>query len=130
MGEKYLEENKWWVCPYNYLDKVQGEFDLPERVEIHDATLRDGDQAPGVVFRNEDKVQIAQMLDEAGIERIEAGMPAVSDEDFEAIKEISKLRLKARIYTFAGAVEIDIDKAIDCGADGVIIEIPIGYPKL
>ena len=97
MGERYLEENKWWVSPYNFVDEVRAGFNLPKTVEIHDATLRDGEQTPGIVFRKEDKVQIAQMLDETGVERIEAGMPAVSDEDFEAIKEISKLRLKAKI---------------------------------
>jgi isopropylmalate/homocitrate/citramalate synthase len=130
METKYLEENKWWVSPYNFVDGVRREFDLPGKVEIHDATLRDGEQTPGVVFRKEDKIQIAQMLDEVGVERIEAGMPAVSGEDFEAIKEISKLGLKAKIYTFARALPVDIDKAIDCGAHGVVIEIPIGYPKL
>ena len=130
MGEKYLEENKWWVSPYNFVDEVRAGFHLPKKVEIHDATLRDGEQTPGVVFRKEDKVRIAQMLDETGVERIEAGMPAVSNEDFEAIKEISKLGLKARIYTFARAMNADIDKAVECGAHGVVIEIPLGYPKL
>jgi methanogen homocitrate synthase len=130
MTEKYLEENKWWVSPYNFVDEVRAGFELPKKVEIHDATLRDGEQTPGVVFRKDHKVRIAQMLDEVGVDRIEAGMPAVSDEDFEAIKEISKLRLKAKIYTFARAMNADIDKAIDCGAHGVVIEVPIGYPKL
>ena len=130
MENKYFRENKWWVSPYNFTPAVTGELELPTKVEIHDATLRDGEQTPGVVFRKEDKIRIAQMLDEVGIERIEAGMPAVSDEDFQAIKEISKLGLKAKIFTFARALPVDIDKAIDCGADGVVIEIPIGYPKL
>ena len=130
MENKYLQENKWWVSPYNFVAEVTDSFDLPQKVEIHDATLRDGEQTPGVVFRKEDKIRIAQKLDEVGIERIEAGMPAVSEEDFQAIKEISKLGLKAKIFTFARALPIDIDKAIDCGADGVVIEIPIGYPKL
>ncbi len=130
MDNKYLQEDKWWVSPYNFVDEVTSEFELPEKVEIHDATLRDGEQTPGVVFRKDDKVRIAQKLDEVGIERIEAGMPAVSQEDFDAIKAISKLGLKAKIFTFARALPVDIDKAIDCGADGVIIEIPIGYPKL
>jgi methanogen homocitrate synthase len=130
MENKYLQENKWWVSPYNFTEEVTDEFSIPEKVEIHDATLRDGEQTPGVVFRKEDKIRIAQMLDEVGVERIEAGMPAVSDEDFQAIKEISKLGLKAKIFTFARALPVDIDKAIDCGADGVVIEIPIGYPKL
>jgi methanogen homocitrate synthase len=130
MGEKYLEENKWWVSPYNFFDEVRAEFNLPKKVEIHDATLRDGEQTPGVVFRKEHKVQIAQMLDEVGVDRIEAGMPAVAEEDFAAIKEISKLGLKAKIYAFARAATVDIDKAVDCGAHGVVIEIPLGYPKL
>jgi len=130
MENKYLQEDKWWVSPYNFVDEVTNTFDLPEKVEIHDATLRDGEQTPGVVFRKDDKIRIAQKLDEVGVERIEAGMPAVSQEDFEAIKAISKLGLKAKIFTFARALTVDIDKAIDCGAHGVIIEIPIGYPKL
>lgn len=130
MENKHLHENKWWVSPYNFVDDVVNNFDIPDKVEIHDATLRDGEQTPGVVFRKEDKIRIAQMLDEVGVERIEAGMPAVSEEDFHAIKEISKLGLNAKIFTFARALTIDIDKAIDCGAHGVVIEIPIGYPKL
>jgi methanogen homocitrate synthase len=57
-------------------------------------------------------------------------MPAVSEQDFQAIKEISKMGLKAKIYTFARAINTDIDKAIECGCHGVIVEVPIGYPKL
>jgi isopropylmalate/homocitrate/citramalate synthase len=130
MDEKYFQQDKWWVSPYNYVDEVTSQFELPDKVSIHDATLRDGEQTPGVVFRIDDKVAIARKLDEVGIDRIEAGMPAVSDEDFEAIKEICKLGLNAKIYTFARAVKADVDKAVACGADGVIVEIPIGYPKL
>ena len=78
MNNKYLQDNKWWVSPYNFVDEVTSEFDLPAKVEIHDATLRDGEQTPGVVFRKDDKVRIARQMDEVGVERIEAGMPAVS----------------------------------------------------
>ena len=130
MENLWLQEGKWWVSPYNFVEEVRKGFELPNKVIIHDATLRDGEQTPGVVFRKEDKIKIAQKLDEVGVDRIEAGMPAVSEEDFEAIKKITKLGLKARIFTFARAINGDIDKAIDCGADGVVIEIPIGYPKL
>ena len=130
MKDRFFKEDGWWVSPYNFADEVREGFDLPPKVEIHDATLRDGEQTPGVVFRKEDKIEIARMLDHVGIERIEAGMPAVSQEDFEAITAIGKLGLKAKIYTFARAMTVDIDKAVDCGAHGVVIEIPIGYPKL
>ena len=102
----------------------------PARVSIHDATLRDGEQTPGVVMSVADKIEIAEKLDEIGVDRIEAGMPAVSEQDFEAIKEISKLGLKSKIYTFARAMNADIDKALECGCHGVIVEVPIGYPKL
>ena len=130
MRENYFEEDKYWVSPYNFIPEVRQNLDLPEKVAIHDATLRDGEQTPGVVFSVKDKIEIAIKLDEVGIERIEAGMPAVSPQDEEAIKEIAKLGLNARIFTFARAMKQDIDKALECGAHGVIIEVPIGYPKL
>ena len=130
MNDKYIRENQWWVSPFNYAPEVRATYDLPARVSIHDATLRDGEQTPGVVMSVADKVAIAEKLDEIGVDRIEAGMPAVSEQDFQAIKEISRLGLKAKIYTFARAINADIDKAIECGCHGVIIEVPIGYPKL
>jgi len=130
MRENYFEEDKYWVSPYNFVAEVRQNLDLPEKVAIHDATLRDGEQTPGVVFTVQDKIDIAIKLDEVGIERIEAGMPAVSSQDEEAIKEIVKLGLNAQIFTFARAMIQDIDKALECGAQGVIIEVPIGYPKL
>jgi isopropylmalate/homocitrate/citramalate synthase len=130
MRENHFEDGKWWVSPYNFVPEVRQSLELPKQVQIHDATLRDGEQTPGVVFSVEDKIKIATKLDEVGVERIEAGMPAVSPEDAEAIKEISKLGLKSRIFTFARAMKHDIDMALECGAHGVIIEVPIGYPKI
>jgi isopropylmalate/homocitrate/citramalate synthase len=130
MKDKFYRENEWWVSPYNFVPEVRARFELPKKVSIHDATLRDGEQTPGVVFSVADKIEIAAKLDEIGVDRIEAGMPAVSEQDFQAIKEISRMGLKARIYTFARAMNTDIDKALECGCHGVIIEIPIGYPKL
>lgn len=130
MRKTYHEEGKWWVSPYNFQPEVLDEMELPPKVEIHDATLRDGEQTPGVVFTIDDKIEIATKLDELGIDRIEAGMPAVSPQDEEAIKQITKLGLKSKVYTFARAMKADIDMALDCGADGVIIEVPIGYPKI
>ncbi|WP_114964804.1 LeuA family protein [Alkalilacustris brevis] len=130
MAAEYKRDNQWWVSPYNYVPEVRSSLDLPAQVRIHDATLRDGEQTPGVVFTVDDKVEIAQMLNDVGVERIEAGMPAVSPDDAEAIRRISKLGLKSQIFTFARAMKADIDMALDCGADGVIIEVPIGYPKL
>jgi methanogen homocitrate synthase len=130
LSAEFHVPDKWWVSPFNFVPEVRNTFSLPPRVEIHDATLRDGEQTPGVVFSIADKVAIAEKLAEIGVDRIEAGMPAVSDQDFKAIKEITKLGLKSKVYTFVRAMTADIDKSVECGATGVILEIPIGYPKL
>src|ERR1700686_5810757 len=100
MSEKYYQEDKWWVSPYTYVPDVQAGLHLPKRVKIHDATLRDGEQTPGVVFSVADKVAIAEKLAEIGVDRIEAGMPAVSEQDYQAVKEISRLGLKSEIFAF------------------------------
>lgn len=130
MTAQYFKEGEWWVSPFNVKPEVTEGFELPAKVEIHDATLRDGEQTPGVVMSPEDKIAIAEKMAEIGVDRIEAGMPAVSPDDYKAIKTICGLGLKSRIYTFARAMQADMDAAVDCGAHGVIIEVPIGYPKL
>ena len=108
MRENHFEEGKWWVSPYNFEPEVRANLELPEKVEIHDATLRDGEQTPGVVFSVDDKLAIATKLDELGVDRIEAGMPAVSAQDAQAITEISKLGLNSKIFTFfLGSLKTD-----------------------
>jgi len=126
---KYRTDN-WWVSSFNIKKEVTEDWDLPNKILIHDATLRDGEQTPGVVLTKEEKVRIAEKLGEAGIHRIEAGMPAVSKDDQIAIKNIKKLNIPSKIFSFARAMEKDIIMAKDLGVDGVIIEIPIGKPKL
>jgi isopropylmalate/homocitrate/citramalate synthase len=130
MTPEFHRDDQWWVSPFNVTDEVRRSFSLPPRVQIHDATLRDGEQTPGVVFSVADKVAIAEALAAVGVDRIEAGMPAVSDDDVAAIKQIARLGLPSKIYTFVRAITADIDKSLECGANGVILEVPIGYPKL
>lgn len=127
---EYLKEDSWWVSPYNFVESAPKLSSGTRKIEVHDATLRDGEQTPGVVFNRHDKLRIAEMLAEAGADRIEAGMPAVSAEDMAAIKLITSNGLKSKIFTFARALTNDIDAALECGAYGVIVEVPIGYPKL
>jgi methanogen homocitrate synthase len=96
----------------------------PWHVEICDVTLRDGEQTPGVSFTCEEKKEIAQVLDEIGIEVIEAGFPAVSPYEKGCVAVIANLGLDARVCGFARARESDISAAIDCGVDMVSIFIP------
>jgi isopropylmalate/homocitrate/citramalate synthase len=128
--ELWMQEGGWWTSLLNYLPAVRRNFSLPGRVIIHDATLRDGEQTPGVVFRKEEKVAMAKALDAIGVDRIEAGMPAVSPEDMEAVGEIVKLKLKAKIMVFSRAMPADIDNAVKCGVWGVVLEVPSGVPRL
>ena len=130
-----IEQAPWctpdcWISHYDFLPEVREGFRFPPQVRIHDATLRDGEQTPGVVFQVQDKVAIAKALDEAGVDRIEAGMPAVSPEDFQAIREIGKLGLKADIFGFCRGAISDVEKVVDCGLKHVIVEVPSGYPRL
>jgi methanogen homocitrate synthase len=128
--EYYYKRDAWWSSLYNERQEVRAVAVPKQKVEIHDATLRDGEQTPGVVFSQDDKLRIAEKLIEAGVTRIEAGMPAVSRQDFLAIQKINKTFPEANIYSFSRAVKSDIDMAKECGVKGVVIEVPIGYPKL
>lgn len=123
MNEKWVTD-KWWVSYLNYVDEVRSELKLPEKVKIHDITLRDGEQQAGIVFNKKDKIAIAKMLDELGVHRIEAGMPAVSAEDKEAVKAIAHEGLNAEIFCFSRCMKNDVDLALDCDVDGIAMEIP------
>ncbi|EHQ36980.1 homocitrate synthase family protein [Methanoplanus limicola] len=90
-------------------------------VEICDVTLRDGEQTPGVSFTCEEKKSIALMLDEIGVEVIEAGFPSVSENEKRCVREIADMGLSARTCCLSRAVKSDVDAAIDCGVDLVSI---------
>src|SRR5512136_1749109 len=92
-------------------------------IEICDVTLRDGEQMPGVVFRADEKLDIALRLDEIGVEVIEAGFPVVSKAEKNAVREICSLDLNAKISALSRSVEADIDAAVDCGVDIVSVFI-------
>ena len=88
-----------------------------ERVLIFDTTLRDGEQSPGASMTLEDKKQVAALLDEMGVDIIEAGFAIASNGDFEAVREISKQTRNARVCSLARAAAKDIDRAFDALRD-------------
>jgi 2-isopropylmalate synthase len=81
-----------------------------DRVLIFDTTLRDGEQSPGATMTLEEKLQIAALLDEMGVDIIEAGFPIASEGDFEAVTQIAKLAQRAVICGLARANVKDIDR--------------------
>jgi isopropylmalate/homocitrate/citramalate synthase len=116
--------DRWFTSAWNHSSEVKASLHFPEKIRIHDVTLRDGEQQTGIVFRRQEKVAIAKKLAEAGVHRIEAGMPAVSGEDEAAIKDIVALGLPCEIFSFARCMPADVQMAKDCGVKGIITEIP------
>ncbi len=96
-----------------------------KNIYIVDTTLRDGEQTAGVVFANHEKVTIAQMLSDLGIDQLEVGIPAMGGDEKEAIKSIVKRNLNSSIMAWNRAVIKDIQESIDCGVDSVAISISV-----
>ncbi|WP_348530936.1 (R)-citramalate synthase [Methanothrix sp.] len=90
-----------------------------------DTTLRDGEQTPGVSLSADDKLHIAQLLDELGVDVIEAGSAITSDGERESIRAIASAGLKAEICSFARANQKDIDAALDCDIDSLHLVVPV-----
>jgi len=105
------------VSPYNAASRVK----LPEKIVVYDSTLRDGEQMPGVHFTIEQKVSIASKLAEAGVHQIEAGFPAVSEQEKEAVKAVVGLGLESEVLCLARTTQGDIDAAADCDVDMVLL---------
>jgi isopropylmalate/homocitrate/citramalate synthase len=99
-------------------------------VGLYDTTLRDGEQSVGVVLSPEDKLEIARALDAAGVDRIEAGFPRVSEEDAQAIALILDAGLDAEIWGFSRAVGADVAALVELGLTASVIESPISDGKL
>ncbi|MBI4246837.1 MAG: pyruvate carboxyltransferase [Candidatus Rokubacteria bacterium] len=116
--------DKWFVSPWNYMDEVVRGFHLPKRVKFHDVCLRDGEQQAGIEMTPEEKVKLATMLAEAGVHRIEGGMPAVSPADAQAIKTMVKKNLPAEIFAFSRCMKEDVKRSVDCGVKGIVMEVP------
>ena len=95
------------------------------KILITDTTLRDGEQAAGVVFTTEEKINIARMLDELGVYEIEAGVPAMGGDEVEAVRAVVALGLRARIITWNRPVISDIDASLECGTSAVALSIPV-----
>lgn len=95
------------------------------RLRFDDTTLRDGEQAAGVVFSRAEKREIARQLDAIGFDQIEVGIPAMGDSEQRAIAEIVGLGLKASLMSWNRACKADIRASLQCGVDAVAISLPV-----
>jgi len=127
MNDEPWKTDRWFSSPWNFLPEVTETLNAPASVQVHDVTLRDGEQQAGVVFTKDDKIRIAEELAEAGVQRIEAGLPAVSPADEAAVREIASRGFPSKIYAFSRCIVDDVKRAADCGVDGVVMEIPSSH---
>jgi isopropylmalate/homocitrate/citramalate synthase len=109
---------------------LNDDFRLGGHVGLYDTTLCDGEQTVGVVLDPEQKLEIAKLLDELGIDRIEAGFPRVSQDDWDAVKLIAGAGLRAQVWGFSRAVPADLEALVELGVGYSVIESPISDLKL
>src|SRR5439155_19189706 len=100
-------------------------YSIRGHVGLYDTTLRDGEQTVGVVLDPDEKLEIARLLDELGIDRIEAGFPRVSDDDWQAVERIAAAGLRAEVWGFSRAVPADLEALVELGVRHSVIESPI-----
>jgi isopropylmalate/homocitrate/citramalate synthase len=110
-----------WAPPMNFDKELRDRFTLSESIYIHDVTLRDGEQTPGVAFSVDEKLWIAEELDEIGVQSIELGLPVIS-KDFKVMKSLSQKGLHAKLTCLVRAKKDDIDMAVEAGIRAVILE--------
>jgi methanogen homocitrate synthase len=108
---------------YNTIPEVLKNRRLADNITIYDSTLRDGEQMPGVSFSMQQKIAIARKLDEMKIPEIEAGFPAVSQQEKQTIKKITSEGLNANILVLSRLKKEDIDAARQTNADMVLLFI-------
>lgn len=92
-------------------ERAEGRRNSQDHVVIFDTTLRDGEQSPGASMTLSEKLQVAEVLDQMGVNIIEAGFPIASNGDFEAVNEIAKLMKNAVVCGLSRAQFKDIDRA-------------------
>lgn len=103
MADEPWRNDDYFVSPWNYREEVTSGFTPPVRVAVHDVTLRDGEQ-------------------QAGVDRIEAGLPAVSPADMEAATRIAAAGLPSRVFAFSRCMVSDVELPLEDAAMALPLE--------
>ena len=119
-----MKKEGFWTSNYNDIQDVQKELSkMKKKIKVYDTTLRDGEQSIGVCINAQEKLKIAKRLAAAGVDRIEAGFPASSEEDRIAVSNIVKEVKDAEIWGFGRCNVNDIKLTVETGAKYTVCEI-------
>ncbi len=126
-----MDKNGFWLSMYNEVPEVKKQLaGMKKKIKIYDTTLRDGEQSIGVAMDASDKLAIAKRLAQAGVDRIEAGFPASTDEDKLATKRIVEEVKGAEIWGFARCNVNDIKTCVETGVKSLVCEIATSPEKM
>ncbi len=100
------------------------------RLHIVDTTLRDGEQTPGVAFSSDAKAAIAGALCDLGVDIIEVGIPAMGQEEIEAIRRVAELNLKSTLLTWNRLKISDVDASLQTGVKNIHLSVPASFIQI
>ena len=113
--------DKWWISPFNYEEKLLETFELPKRVYVRDSTIREGEETPGVLYTLEEKVKIVEMLEEIGVEHIDCGYIGKVQDQWDLANKMKEMGLKMKTYCHLSSNPIswteEIKKALEANVD-------------
>ncbi len=123
LSPPYYDDSKW-VSPFNWWPEIREQITEHKKVNIHDVTLRDGEQTARIAFTPDEKIFLARELDRLGVYSIEPGLAATA-EDQEVIKTLSQMGLNAKIVPLVRVKEEDVKATLEAKADGMLLEFAI-----
>ena len=116
--------DSWFVSPFN----EPGTAGTP--VTIHDCSIRETEQQPGIDFTLDQKLDLAGRLAEAGVSQIEAGIPALDERQRDHVAKLVASGIDANFTAVCGIRTADVEIAADCGVWGVLTSVPAGILQL
>ncbi|HYE83471.1 MAG TPA: homoaconitate hydratase [Clostridia bacterium] len=117
-----MKREGFWLSNYNEMPDVKKQLKGMKKIKVYDTTLRDGEQSIGVSINAQDKLRIAKKLAEAGVDRIEAGFAASSEEDRIAVANIVKEVKGPEIWGFGRCVVNDVKIIVETGVKHTVLE--------
>ncbi|MFX1489527.1 MAG: LeuA family protein [Promethearchaeota archaeon] len=117
---KWFNE-KWWISPLNYLEDVTKSYNLSKKVFVRDSTIREGEETPGVYYSLDQKVNIAEKLEDIGIRHIDCGYIGQVQDQWDLANQIKELGINLKTYSHLSSNplrwNIEIEKSIEAKID-------------